>query len=743
MHRLLHRILKKSGLSPDSPPDPQKWRDFLERVERSFVSSDEDRYLLERSLEISSREMEELLEASKESYQQKLTTLIKAIPDLIFYVDEEGRFIDVLSQGREETLYLPREEVQGHRIGDIFPAKQARIFMDGIGRALASDRLQIENYALRMDGERYYFEARILPARGVLEKGKRTLLCIVRDMTAQKRYTEYLGVIKKIFEDATEGIFIASVDGDRIDVNDAFCKMLGVEPSELSDYRLDGFKAFLDSRTLGQLRRSIVREGSFRGEVKIHRKGGGELPVWLTFDTVYDERGDATYWVAMLTDISELEASTERLRYTATHDSLTGLPNRMLLFEKLGDALKKSKRRHTKGALLFIDLDNFKEINDTDGHRAGDAVLRECTNRVKSIIRESDTFGRLGGDEFLLILEEVSDTDAPMHVAQKIIDRLNEPFVVGDESFDLGASIGIALFPDDGFGVEELVQFADMAMYWAKERGKNRFHYYSRRLDESVRRHYMIEKALKEALREGQFHLLYQPQLSLRTGEVTGVEALVRVEGSVIGLISPAEFIPIAEESDLILKIGRWVFEEVCRQMAAWRETGVDGLRVAINLSRRQLRDEGWVPFVRETLSRYDIAHESIEFEITETTFMHSKEAGYRTIQRLQRMGFRFSIDDFGTGYSSLSNLKHFTVDKLKIDRSFVADMPESDSDLAIVQASVALGHALGLGVIAEGVETDRQVEMLRNIGCDEIQGYWYNRPLQPDAIPPLLGSAT
>ncbi|WP_456451417.1 EAL domain-containing protein [Hydrogenimonas sp.] len=741
MHRVLKRILKKSRLSPEEAPDAAKWRQFLEKVDETFVSNDEDRYLLERSLDISSKEMEELLEASKESYQQRIATLIKAIPDLIFYVDEEGRFLDVLSQGRE-LLYLPKEEVTGKTIEKIFPEEQAKVFLDAIHRALSTGKLQVETYTLMVEKGRSFFEARIMPSN-MSEKGKRTTLCIVRDMTAEKRSIEYLNVIKKIFEDATEGILIASVDGERIDVNDAFCRMFDISPEEVPGFRPSDYWEFLKEGTMEEIEEALKAKGSFHGEVTIQRRDGEELLAWLTLDTVYNESGEATHQVAMLTDISELEASRKKLHFTATHDTLTKLPNRMLLFEKLGEALKKSHRKGASGALFFIDLDNFKEINDTAGHKAGDKVLQECSQRITSVLRETDTFGRLGGDEFLLIIEEIDNVDAPMHVAKKIIDQINRPFHIGEEIFELGASIGIALFPEDSIDAEELIQFADMAMYRAKEKGKNRFQYYSRSLDNSIRRHYMIERALKDALRHASFYLLYQPQVQIATGKITGVEALLRVDESIIGLISPGEFIPIAEESDLILKIGHWVFDEACRQIAAWRKEGVENLLVAINLSRRQLMDEGWTDFVRETIDHYGVDPANIELEITETTFMHSRQSGYKTIKKLQQRGFRFSIDDFGTGYSSLANLKHFTVDKLKIDRSFIDDIITNEFDRAIVHASVALAHALGLTVIAEGVEHEEQKKMLLDMGCDELQGYLFSHPVPASRIPTLLKSTS
>jgi len=438
MHRLLRRILKKSGLSVDRVPSSEGWSKFLEKVDETFVSNDEDRYLLERSLEISSKEMEELLEASKESYQHRISALIKVIPDLIFYVDEDGRYLDILSQGRDEFLYIPRNRIIGKKMDEIFPKEYSRIFYDATKEAIETNQLKIINYSMAVKAERRFFEARIMPTN-IKENGKCTTIAIVRDMTAEKKSIEYLNVIKKIFEDATEGILIASRDGDYLEINDAFCRMLGIEKDRLPGFRLKDFSCFLDRATMEHIYRSIDKKNYFHGEVTVIRDDGSKLLAWLTIDTVFNENGEATYRVAMLTDISELQASREKLRFTATHDALTKLPNRTLLFERLDEALKRAKRNEKSGALFFIDLDNFKEINDTAGHSAGDKVLVECAERIKNVLRESDIFGRLGGDEFLLIIENIPHIDAPMYVAKKILGVINQPFEVGEESFELGA----------------------------------------------------------------------------------------------------------------------------------------------------------------------------------------------------------------------------------------------------------------------------------------------------------------
>ena len=738
MHRLLQRLLKKSGLGIEHVPGQKEWKGFLDRLNQIFVSNDEDRYLLERSLEISSREMQELLESSRENYQRRLTALIKAIPDLIFYVDEEGRYLDVISQGRDHLLYLPKEEIIGRHVDEIFPPDYAELFFKATREAIETNQLKVIEYTLEVSDGLRYFEARIMPTN-MLEKERRTVIVIVRDITAQKRSMEYLNVIKKIFEDATEGILIVFQNGAKVAANEAFCRMLGFEKGCSPSPKLEEYKEFFGDETMARIRKDVRKRGQFRGEVTLLRKDGKKLLAWLTIDTVSNEQGEPTHRVAMLTDLSEIQKSRERLRFTATHDALTGLPNRLFLLEELKGALARAKRSGRQGALLFIDLDHFKEVNDTAGHKAGDMVLRECTQRIRRSIRSSDVLGRLGGDEFLLIMENIENYDAPVHVARKIIRAINQPFRMRGEWHDLGASVGIALFPYESDSVETLLQHADMAMYQAKQEGRNRICYYSVELDEQIKRHHKIETALKAALRHNRFSLVYQPQVDLKIGRILGLEALLRLEDPVMGPVSPDEFIPVAEESDLIIHIGRWVFEECCRQLREWEQDGCKDFTLAINVSRRQLMDEDLVDFVTDTIKQYGVNPERIELEITETTFMQSREEGNRTIEALQNRGFVFSIDDFGTGYSSMANLKHFVVNRLKIDKSFIDDVLVNDSDHAIVQASIVLAHALGMRVIAEGVETQAQRDLLVAMGCDEMQGYLFSRPLPPEKIAAML----
>ncbi len=673
-------------------------------------------------------------------FSHRFSALLDALPDVIFHLDDQARFLDVYSEGDGGPCRLHDREVIGRKLEEVFPAPVARRLERAHTEALRHGHLQIVDYSMKREGKEYSFEARVIPAEAKGTPRKSTLV-IIRDITADKHSRDYLNLIKKIFEDATEAMLIFSTRDDKVYFNESFCQMFGLGCDEEPGKRLEDLERFFAPEQFSIFKEMIRRNGSYHGEVTVLRPDGSRLSAWLNYDTLEDgEKGDEAYEIAILTDISELQESREMLRFTATHDGLTGLPNRRMLLNHLEQAVRRSVRNHRSGAVFFIDLDNFKYINDSLGHIAGDAVLIECASRIRSAIRKSDIFGRLGGDEFLLITEEIKSPDDLMHLASKIIAVVNEPFYVGDLKHNIGASIGVAIFPNDSTNRDELLQFADMAMYQAKEKGKNRYQFYSSSLDRKVKRHFLIEKALRYALENDGFYLVFQPQIDLSTNVLTGLEALIRIDERIAGPLHPQEFIPIAEESDLILKIGRWVFQRCCQTIFQWnREYHLGNVEISINLSRRQLMDESWPGFVEETLKKYHLDPTKIEFEITETAFMQSQKTGSRTIEMLQKIGCKISIDDFGTGYSSLATLRKFTVDKLKIDKSFIDEISHNSTDRSIVKASIAMANAMGLKTVAEGVETDEQKKVVKLMGCKEMQGFLYSEPKRAAEILRLL----
>lgn len=427
-----------------------------------------------------------------------------------------------------------------------------------------------------------------------------------------------------------------------------------------------------------------------------------------------------------------LRDTQEHFRHLAHHDTLTGLPNRALLLDRIQQEIYKADRAENALAVLFIDLDRFKQINDSLGHAAGDEVLVMAATRLKETVRQDDTVSRIGGDEFVAVINGVSDVAAIAEVATKILHAMEQPFDVGNHQLYMSCSIGVSLYTQDGDDPETLLKHADAAMYRAKNEGRNTVEFYTSDMTDEVLKRMMFASQLRSALDDDQFVLYYQPQYNLSTGELVGVEALIRWQHPELGLLCPEEFIPLAEETGLIVSVGEWVLRRACRTLRSWMDAGLDLNRMAvnINLSSKQLRHEHLSEQVFNVLKEFNVPAEHIELEITEGTLMHDPNAAARVLQRFMDEGIEIAIDDFGTGYSSLSYLKRLPINKLKIDRSFVQDIPESQSDMEIARAVIALARSLNLTVVGEGVETEAQAAFLREEGCDIAQGFLYSKPI-------------
>jgi diguanylate cyclase (GGDEF)-like protein len=442
-----------------------------------------------------------------------------------------------------------------------------------------------------------------------------------------------------------------------------------------------------------------------------------------------------------LLDAQEAErlAQEERIRHQAFHDALTSLPNRASFTEHLEEAVRRAKRTHWQLALMFLDVDQFKRVNDSLGHDAGDQLLRVLAARIRARVRETDLLFRMGGDEFTVILEDVRGPEEAAMVAQRVIEATREPLQLAHHELAVSVSIGIAMFPKDDAGGERLVKSADTAMYRAKELGRNRYAFFAPEMNERVESQLLVEGALRKALKNGEFRLHYQPRISAATGRAVGVEALLRWAHPQWGLVEPARFIPALEESGLIVPVGEWVLGEACRQAAAWRDADLAPLRVSVNLSSRQFRSETLAAAVGQALRASGLAPELLELELTESLLMENTDQAMAVMGSLKALGVAISIDDFGTGYSSLGYLKRFPIDNLKIDRSFVRDLATSPKDAAIIDAIAALAHSLGIGLVAEGVEDAHQAEYLRERACTELQGYLFGRPVPPEGIAEFL----
>jgi len=441
--------------------------------------------------------------------------------------------------------------------------------------------------------------------------------------------------------------------------------------------------------------------------------------------------------------IRKLEASRKWERHLVYYDTLTNLPNRSLFYDRLERAIAHARRNGQTVAVLFIDLDEFKRINDALGHSKGDILLQIVSRNLKKCIRESDTIARLGGDEFTVVLENVDQAHDAVRVAKKILERLSGPLSIGGVEVCVTGSIGISLFPSDATDVESLVKYADVAMYYAKGKGKNNYHLFSPSMDIPGHKRLLMAEAMRHAVESDEFVIHYQPQVSLITGTMTGAEALLRWNYPSVGVIPPAEFIPLAEETGIIVRIGKWLLRTVCEQNKAWQKAGLKPIKVAVNLSARQFSSKGLIQNISQTLAATGLEPKFLELEITESCAMQDLEYTVATLQILKEKGVQLAVDDFGTGYSSMGNLKYYPVDVLKIDRAFIKNLPTDRDNAAITTAIIAMAHSLGKRTIAEGVETEAQATFLRSISCDEMQGYHFSRPVSSEAIEKLLQEKT
>ncbi|HET6718150.1 MAG TPA: EAL domain-containing protein, partial [Rhodocyclaceae bacterium] len=489
---------------------------------------------------------------------------------------------------------------------------------------------------------------------------------------------------------------------------------------------------------------SLKDSGNWQGEIWNRRKSGEIYPQWLSISTVPDARGKPAHYVGVFTDLSQIRRSEARLERLAHYDPLTDLPNRLLVQSRLEHELVGASRHDAKFAVLVIDLDQFKLVNDSLGHVAGDQLLVLVAQRLHSRLRQADTIGRLGGDEFLVLLPDLAAPGDAAVVARDLLDVLATPFELagGHETF-IGASIGISLFPDDGNSVVDLMRNADAALFRAKDQGRNRFCFYTGEMGSEAVAQLDMEAALRRALERNELVLHYQPKVDLRSGQLTGCEALLRWQREGVGLVGPLQFIPLAEITGLIVPIGSWVIDAACRQLRLWHDAGHDDLHVAVNVSGRQFMSADLEATIAAALQRHGVAAKSLELELTESCLMANPEAAMLTLGRLRKLGIRVSLDDFGTGYSSLAYLTRFPITTLKIDRSFITDIVTDPPAAMIANTIIGLAHRMGLTVIAEGVETEAQQDYLRMQNCDEMQGYFFSRPLPVEDFNRLVEAGT
>ncbi|WP_300321191.1 EAL domain-containing protein [Accumulibacter sp.] len=682
-----------------------------------------------------------------ESWARKLSLVVEQNPATIVITDTEGR-IEYVNDKFVETTGYPKDEVIGEKpsllkSGRTTAATYAELW--ATIKAGHSWHGEFENR--RRDGTLYQERALIAPVQD--GDGRTTNYVAIKEDISELRQmldrlheseSRFRGVVSAM----AEGLMLWSEGGSLLFANPAADEIFASSPAGFpADASGDG-----GSERLGEDGQPFlptdwpwvvaIRDACEVREVVMGLRSADGSLRWILINASPLYAGDATRpnaAVATFTDITERKAAQQHAEFLAHHDPLTGLPNRLLLRDRLEQALALARRSHGRVALMFLDLDRFKTINDSLGHPVGDKLLKAVVGRLQSCVRESDTISRQGGDEFVIVLRDARDSEAVSRLADKVQQRMAEPFLIDNHALSTSFSIGIALFPDDGDDFDSLTQKADTAMYHAKHAGRNAHRFFTEQMNVQAVEHMHLETRLRHALQRHEFVLHYQPQADLKSGRITGVEALVRWQTPDDGLVAPATFIPIAEETGLIVPLGKWVMGEACRQARAWQDAGLPPIAVAVNLSALQFRRSDLVETVINSLVLADLDSEWLELELTESIMIQDAETALETARRLKAIGVRLSVDDFGTGYSNLAYLKRFAVDKLKIARPFVRDLVSDPGDAAIVRAIIQMAHGLKLRTVAEGVEDAEVVAQLRLYDCDEMQGYWLARPMPADEL--------
>jgi diguanylate cyclase (GGDEF)-like protein/PAS domain S-box-containing protein len=661
--------------------------------------------------------------------EARFRDVANASADWIWEVDAEGRYTYASDTVRSLLGYAP-EELIGKTAFDLMPPEDAPRIQQAFAEvaALGNEFRDLENVVLDSLGRRHITLTSGTPIRDAAGRfvGYRG---VDRDVTAARHAEAQQRLAASVFTASTEGICVTDADACILSANPALVAMSGYPVEEIVGQTPRLFSSgHHDADFYRAMWSEIERNGSWRGEVWNRRKGGEIFPEWLSITAVRDGEGRVANYIGIFSDITERKQAEESIVFLAHHDPLTRLPNRALLDDRIRQSIAKSRRNGKRAAVLFLDLDRFKLINDTLGHDVGDNLLGVVADRLCKVLRETETVARLGGDEFVIVAPDVDEVERVAVIAQKVVDAMTAPMEVGEHVLHVTTSIGISIYPDDGEDAPALLRNADTAMYHAKESGRNNFQFFTAAMNTAVQERVGIENDLRDALENDEFRVFYQPQVDSRTGDVTGMEALIRWQHPQHGMVPPDRFIPVAEETGMIVGIGRWVLLEACRQAKRWHDAGWM-LRIGVNLSARQFQRADLHAQVLEVLDETGLPPSFLELELTESMLMADPEAASHLLQQLAGLGIRLAIDDFGTGYSSLAYLKRFPVSRLKIDRSFVRDLSSDNNDAAIVNAVVAMASSLQMEVIAEGVETEEQLRYLSQQGCHNVQGYYFSRP--------------
>ncbi|MGZ8239147.1 MAG: two-component system response regulator [Methylobacter sp.] len=696
---------------------------------------------LHASIEVALRKHQ--LEQQLRESEQWFAKTLHCISDAVIATDTEARIRFMNPVAETATGWL-LEQVKGTDVSELMTllSESNRTIVENpvlkALRNLAVSGLDCATLLVTQDGEEFPIDddaAPILDDDGALLGA----VLVFRDITARRQIENLLKESEERFHSAFElaaiGMALVAVNGRFLQVNSSLCKIFGYSEEELlmSNLQMITHDDTHDKVLDHHLRQLLTGElPSFQIEEECYHKIVGKV-VWtlLSASLVRNAAGKPQYFIIQIQDITDRKYAEQQLIYVANHDPLTGLLNRAQFHDRLTQTMSSARRHETKLALMFLDLDRFKLINDTLGHRVGDLLLQGVSERLKSSVRINDTLARLGGDEFIVLLSDIRHIDDVARIAQKTIEVLTQPFTFEDNDIVVTASIGISVYPDDGENSQILMMNADTAMYLAKERGKNNYQFYTMEMTARSLERMTIERGLRHALTNYELKLYYQPQINIKSGRAASVEALVRWQHPEWGFVYPDRFIAVAEETGLIVPIGIWVLRTACLQAKAWQENDGPFTQVAVNLSPRQFLENDLFQTIKEVLAETGLKPSSLELEITESAVMQEPERTLQVLQQLHKLGVRLSIDDFGTGYSSLTYLRRFPVHSVKIDRSFVMDIPGDEGCMTLVRAIIALAHELELQVTAEGVETEEQMAFLKTQDCDMLQGYLFSRPVE------------
>ena len=735
MHPILKNQLDHLGLQRGEAPSDQLWQVLLDRVSMDYVHADNDRKMLELSAQLTAQQDKQLAQPANDTENDEAThisaALLNASPDTVLLFNER---LEIVSSNNIEALIDPKLRSRLLHLGatelasalgvDVYA--QLKMAVQTVRQTVEPKRLLFELF--HADGP-VAFEARIEPPTSVTP-GESLIAVFLRDWSAVTRSNRAAQMYKDLFDAASEGMMLLDAQQRVILVNRSFEAMCDQTAGQLKALESPSFLNPDGEPLDTQIWSHVFYHDTWSGEAIFTHQNGLKVPAWLTVDALKDSEGQSTHFLILSSDISQLKETQEKLSYFASHDQLTGLPNRAYFQDHLSGAISRSQRTGAAGALFFMDLDNFKSINDTLGHPVGDALLKEMASRLQRFVRDGELVSRIGGDEFTLVVENLKQADDAAIVAQRVLKEFEDPFICEGRELDMRCSVGISIFPKDGDTHDTIIRQADTAMYSAKQAGRSTFKFYTSQLTHKAVKDFNMETQLRRAIERDELFLNFQPQVDMKRRKLLGAEVLLRWKNEEHGLISPAEFIPVAEASGLIEEIGEWVLDKACEQIKHWNHySGVPCL-VSVNASRKQLVRRDFVDRVSAIMQRHGVAAHQLEIEVTESAIATSEKIAIANLGGLRELGCKIAIDDFGTGYSSLSSLKKFPLDRLKIDRSFVQDLGQDANADAIIAAIMALAKTLGLGVIAEGVETQQQVKALLKKGCREAQGYYYSKPL-------------